>query len=71
MLRVLQEQVDAQIRRYPIEIIDAADAASARRARAGLPLGLGLCGFGILSTLSGLVIRITTRAVPPVIEPAG
>jgi uncharacterized protein involved in exopolysaccharide biosynthesis len=64
LLRVLQEQTDAAIpssRSADVEVIEPA-VASGRSARTQWRVGLALCAAGLLSTLTGLVIRVGERS---------
>jgi beta-lactamase regulating signal transducer with metallopeptidase domain/uncharacterized protein involved in exopolysaccharide biosynthesis len=61
LLRKLQEQVDLQIprpSRSDVEIIEPA-VPSDRPVRPRLGLGLALCAAGLLSSLGGLVVRLS------------
>jgi uncharacterized protein involved in exopolysaccharide biosynthesis len=62
-LRVLQEQVDAEI--PTVEIVDPA-VLPLRPVRSASTLGGGLMGSGLLSFLAGLTLRFTARKPPAV-----
>jgi len=64
LLRVLQEQTDAAIpssRSADVEVIEPA-VASGRSVRTQWGVGLALCAAGLLSALTGLVLRVGERS---------
>jgi uncharacterized protein involved in exopolysaccharide biosynthesis len=57
-LKIAQEEIDAEVNRTPVEIVDQ----SLRVVYPGREFALCLIAFGLLSSLSALVLSVTSRS---------